>query len=86
MESAQHFLTDKAQQSTVTADLTNIRLQDNPTHTHRLLHQELPIYRKDGNDRCTLNKISDTSFLIQLNMQGAKTPWKLRGWKEAKLR
>ena len=44
MESSQKFLGDKARQSTMTADITNVRIHDNPTHTHKLIHQKLPIY------------------------------------------
>ena len=43
-ETSQKFLSTKIQQSTMTTNLTDVRIQDNPTHRHKLLHQRLPIY------------------------------------------
>lgn len=45
-ESAQKFFKTKIHTSTLTRDITNVRRQDNPTHTHKLLHQRLPIYEE----------------------------------------
>ena len=44
IETSQKFLTEQAQRSIMTANLTDVRQHDNPTHIHRLLHQNLPIY------------------------------------------
>ena len=44
MESSQKLLGDKARQSTMTADIINVRIHDNPTHIHKLIHQKLLIY------------------------------------------
>ena len=46
METSQKFFAEKARQSTITSNITDVRGQDNPTHTHKLLHQRLPIYEQ----------------------------------------
>lgn len=43
-ETSQKFLSTKIHTSVITRDITNIRRRDNYTHTHRLLHERLPIY------------------------------------------
>ena len=44
VESSQKFLIKNSQRSVITADLIDVYIHDNPTHTHKLLHQRLPIY------------------------------------------
>lgn len=48
-ETSQKFFTDKIHHSELTRDIAHVRLHDNPSHTHKLLHQTLPIYNTRRN-------------------------------------
>lgn len=43
-ETSQTFFKTKIQTSELTRDITHIRHYDNYTHTHKLLHENLPLY------------------------------------------